>query len=145
MLAEQTLRGNTALGVRLAQLLIQERIVKANRRCVGSSVAEKDGATTRPVDCRETHRTGFATGVDVAAFELKAAQCGAGVADGGYFSMSGRVVGRGDAIDSGRKHSTIFDDDRAEWTAASAGDVLRRQRDRLLHKARFGRGCVVVG
>lgn len=64
---------------------------------------------------------------------------GAGVANGGDFSVGGGVVGGGDEIDSGGDDLAGADDDCAEGSAASGEDVLGGEIDGLLHE------LVVIG
>jgi allantoinase len=51
--------------------------------------------------------------------------------------MGRRVVVRRDAVHTGGNHFAIPNDDSAERTARSTGDIFRRQVDRHLHKIRI--------
>src|SRR5687768_15473542 len=72
-----------------AGLLVNERIVKPRGRRILVRACVVDGGGTRPVDGTEAHRTWFATRVQLASGELKAAEFRACLADRDHLSVRG--------------------------------------------------------
>ena len=62
-------------------LLIQSRIVKADTRRIVAVTGKENGFDTRPPDCTQAHRTGFAAGVDHGTLQGKIPNVSAGIAD----------------------------------------------------------------
>lgn len=125
---------NGALIQRFAHLAVEERIVESDASRIRCAVAVVDSAAVRPIERGETHGARLATGVHVAAIESKAAKLRARLANRNDLCVRGRIIGRSDTVDTSGQHLSILDDDRAERTTAVTHDILRRERDGLLHE-----------
>src|ERR1039458_9152341 len=79
--------------MRLRDFLIDERVVEADFSSIRYRITEENAVWPRPINRAETHRTWFAGGVNLAAFQLEELKFLASLADGNNLRMCGRIVG----------------------------------------------------
>lgn len=132
------MNGNGALIERFPHLVVEERIVEADFRRILRGIAVVDSAAVRPIDGGETHGTGLAACVDVAAFEPESSELLACFTNRDYLGVRGGIVPDGDVIDTSGEDLSVLDDDSAKRTAATAADVFSRERNCLSHELWLG-------
>jgi len=96
--AEQRFHGDFTLRNRQRDFVVNEIVIKTNRRRVLAGVGEIDFFDARPVNGREAHGAGLATGVEFAIVELESLQPRACGANRGHFSMRGGVIENDDLV-----------------------------------------------
>src|ERR1700742_3800626 len=75
-------------------LFVDHRVVETGIAGLKLGTSVDHPTRAGPIDSAETHGTGFAGSIEIAAGKLPVAEAGAGVADGHYFGMRGRIIGR---------------------------------------------------
>ena len=124
-----------ALGKRLRELAVDERIVEADARSVGGQVAKVHTSQVRPIDGAQAHGAWLARGVNLAILKNESAEFGAGLANGDDLRVGGWIVGRGHAIHTFRDDDAIFDDHGAERSALAGEDIVEGELDSSGHKS----------
>src|ERR1022692_1603080 len=110
--------------MRLRDFLIDERVVEADFSSIRCRIAEENAVWPRPINRSETHRTWFAGGVNLAAFQLEELKFLASLADGNNFRMRGGIVGLRDPIHGLGDDFVALHDDGTERSAAPRADIL---------------------
>ena len=149
-LAHHLNHGNLALGVRLGDFCVDCRIIKADFRRVRCEIAKVNSVNSSPVDRAQAHGARFAGGIEVTAPEFETAKFLTRLADGQYFSVRRGVVHRRNLIRTFRYDDAFFDNDTAEWPAASGAYILERQlngagHESFVHVAWFRHHVIVKG
>src|SRR6185437_579971 len=133
LIAQQSCRGNFALGNRFGYLFIEERVIKSRSSSIRCRIAVEDGVAARPVERGQAHGAGLATGVNGAAGELKAVQRLARRADRSHFRMRRRIIHRSHLIGASGDNLAVTHHHAAEWSPATR-DVFRCEGDRPPHE-----------
>ena len=95
---EDLLHGNAPVVVRSAKFAVDEGIVKTSGCGLGRRGCIENSRRTRPIDGAKTHRTGLASGKELAVIELEGFKALAGFTNGDDFCVSGGIVRGGDAV-----------------------------------------------
>lgn len=124
---------DVAFGGRSRDFVIDETIVETGRGGIESVARKIHRFQPGPIDCAQTHRARFATGVENTVGQLKIAQFLTGLPYGHDFGVSGGIEIGGDSIAAAGYHRRIADDQSAE-RPSSIRNIGLRQFDRLAQK-----------
>lgn len=127
-------RGDTAMQVRFLQFVVQESIVKSDFSSILGGIGEINPRKVSPIDCAETHGTGFAGGIELAILQVKYAQIRAGLPDGEHLRMSGRIIGRSDSIHALGDDLAVSYDYRPKRPASSRIDTVDGELNGSCHE-----------
>ena len=116
---------------RKSKLLIEGGVVKASSGGVFASGSVVDSLQACPVDRRKAHRTGFTTGVNLAARKGVCPQPTTGIPNGDDLRMSGRVIGRGHPVPSPPDNFAVPHDDGPERPALASLHLLQGKPNRF--------------
>ncbi len=136
--------------MRLGDFRVDGGIIKADFRSVRCEIAKVNSVNPSPVDCAQTHRAGFARGVEVTAPEFETSKFLARLADGHHFSVRRRIIHRRNLVCAFRYDDAFFDDDGAERPAAPGAYILERElngagHESFVHVAWFRHRVIVKG
>src|SRR5205814_10396514 len=79
-------------------LFVNELVVETDRGGVAPGAGVENAIEPGPVNCRQTHRAGLATGVKFAAAQIETPEGAAGFADRHHFGVRGGIEQRRELI-----------------------------------------------
>lgn len=114
----------------MLELVIEQRIIKADASRIRAGVSVKDAIEPRPIDRCETHGARLTVGVDLTPRQVEMAETAAGGTNGRDLCMGRRVVSRCDFVYAFTDCFTITYHHCAERSAPPGSYVGLRKLDR---------------
>src|SRR5579863_5063511 len=118
----------------LRDFAVDERVIEANLRRIGSRVAKIKSGGPGPINRPETHRAGLTGSVNIAARQFECLESLAGFANRHDFGVRGRIQQLRYAIRALGYDFAVFYNNCSERAAAAGTNILDRQLDRSSHE-----------